>query len=601
MVEAANAVQAYLPVNGLSALDGHPAPLRYFYFWYVVCADLARLLHLPARASLAASCVWAVLGIFSLCSSSRSNTCLGSELGPSQDAVCWSLAVFGIMGLDVHAYACSAHQPERFIRISEIEWWHQDRTPSLTGSSGINSPHHLAAFACLLHDRATWFLHSTLRDNASSTRERQRNSDRRLLLASIFAGTVLSLRQLDASVLANGCCGQSLVIVWGSRPDTWQRQFRTRCRHSAGSGIVALVACTMAFYTSLQTTDGSEAVSANFISIRWRNYRLCSHFYQTKYHLVTSAIALMNSDVIAQAGVLTINFFDLGFFFFVLIHRIRHDANRRLTALERALWAFVMGTAIPYFFLSSASIASPNDLGVDSGLLLRVLLQLWAVPLVYQVWRERRRSATRSRHGWAFTLAAATLFVGLAGEIFQVAWERIYFPLVGSQTLAKQLDILTTDHLAQRLFNIREAYRAVDRTNDSPPASASVQYNPISPMQPALTFYSTHQIAAFDPGCGTGYGGDYTACLAVMPRLLALYGNTKGGIERARAGNDRQDGAASWGDTAEDAQAMCRELHLTFLIAESLDSVWLKPTSWVWTLDPLAANETVRVFRCPTT
>ncbi|MEO6922185.1 MAG: hypothetical protein ABI142_00005, partial [Bryocella sp.] len=54
------------PHNPLSALGGHPAPLRYYYFWYVLCALPAHLLHASPSAALAASSVWAGFALLSV-------------------------------------------------------------------------------------------------------------------------------------------------------------------------------------------------------------------------------------------------------------------------------------------------------------------------------------------------------------------------------------------------------------------------------------------------------------------------------------------------------------------------------------------------------
>jgi len=48
-----------------------------------------------------------------------------------------------------------------------------------------------------------------------------------------------------------------------------------------------------------------------------------------------------------------------------------------------------------------------------------------------------------------------------------------------------------------------------------------------------------------------------------------------------------------------DFAAMCERLHVRAIVAESTDSIWAKPNSWVWTEHPMVANETVRVMACP--
>jgi len=133
----------------------------------------------------------------------------------------------------------------------------------------------------------------------------------------------------------------------------------------------------------------------------------------------------------------------------------------------------------------------------------------------------------------------------------------------------------------------------------SAPDTEAVQFNPIGTMLPAETIYNDHQLAAWDTGCGTSYGGDYKACAPIYASLLQLFGNTQAGFEAGRAANDRQDGAAARVADSADFAAMCERLHVRAIVAESTDSIWAKPNSWVWTEHPMVANETVRVMACP--
>ena len=44
----------------------HAAPMRNYYFWYVLCASVARISHLPARAVVTSSCVWSGFALAAL-------------------------------------------------------------------------------------------------------------------------------------------------------------------------------------------------------------------------------------------------------------------------------------------------------------------------------------------------------------------------------------------------------------------------------------------------------------------------------------------------------------------------------------------------------
>ena len=42
---------------------GHAAPMRYYYFWYVVCGVVVKIAGVSARQAMTASCVWAGFGL----------------------------------------------------------------------------------------------------------------------------------------------------------------------------------------------------------------------------------------------------------------------------------------------------------------------------------------------------------------------------------------------------------------------------------------------------------------------------------------------------------------------------------------------------------
>jgi len=565
------------PLNGLSAIDGQPTHLRYFYFWYVVCADLAKLIHVPARAALAASCTWAAWALLSVFFLAVKYLL---DITRNLRRLCaLSLLALAVMGLDLIP-TIRLFVIHRLHPLPEIEWWHQDRTPSFL-SCTLYAPHHTAAFASCLTGLLVLFL--TVRP------AQERATWRQLLFATLVSGLCFGVAAgtsiLPTVVTAILCCVWAIDL-------TLQRQWRTLAA-LALSGIVALL-FAHTFLHELQSNSGAVS-SDSFMALHWRNADLILS-YQKKYAVLRSTHFLINGAVFL-IGTLLVNLCDLGFFFFVLVHRLRRDTRRTLLPGERALWAFFLGTSIPYLFLTTQSIASPNDLGVDAGFLLRLILQLWSVPWLYRLWQDRKHhiQPKPGMHSLALRLALSCLALGLFTQAIQIVWERTYFPLIGAQVIPKSLDVFTLDHLPERLYNIREANRTLDQTTPE----GSIQYNPIGIMQPALTLYSTHQIAAFDYGCGTGYGGDYTACQAIMPQLITLYGNTAAGFDKGITNNDRQDNAAPSIATAADAQAACRTLHLTALIAESTDSIWSQPTSWVWTMQPIVANSTVRIFACP--
>ena len=91
-----------------------------------------------------------------------------------------------------------------------------------------------------------------------------------------------------------------------------------------------------------------------------------------------------------------------GFLLVPLVMRARRDYNRLragevLSDGERMMWAIFLGAAIPGFFLSSAP-QGVNDLGRHAGLILRLVLIAWAVPLLWPYVVKLRRHEPSLSH-----------------------------------------------------------------------------------------------------------------------------------------------------------------------------------------------------------
>jgi len=578
MVEAAMR-SGVPPINGLSTLgvDGHAPHLRYYYFWYVVVAQMARALHIRAHAALAASCVWAGWGLIAaLFLALKYMAGIRSNLR----AKCFvSLLVGGVLGLDILPTALLWISP-RLHPYAEMEWWHQDRTPSFLGSV-LYAPHHMAAFCSLL----TGFLVLLL-----TVQEGGRRNWRGLIGATLFAGMAFAAAA-GTSLFPTFC----FVFVLG----LWAVDLARRRQWGTVGALAAagLLAVLLAHGYLQELSTGSSAASG-FANLGWRNDSFLAG-QQVRHHLLTGHGRIV-AAIARQPMVLLMDLFELGFYVLVLVHRLRRDLMRpgRLSVGQSAVWALVLGAAIPCFFLTSRATSGPNDLGVDAGLLLRLGLQLWAVSYVWELWQQRKETEHR-----ATAIFAGILFcLGLTAQVYQSVSERLYYAVIGSDIIHKQMDNFTKDHLAERMYNIRQAMREFDAmVPPSAPDTEAVQFNPIGTMLPAETIYNDHQLAAWDTGCGTSYGGDYKACAPIYASLLQLFGNTQAGFAVGRAENDRQDGAAARVADGADFTAMCNRLHVRAIVAESTDSIWAKPGSWVWTERPIVANDTVRVMACPAT
>ena len=575
------------PINGLSTLTsagfGHAPALRYYYFWYVLVAQVARPLHVSAQAALIASCAWAGWGLIAACLLALKYMAgLRDKLRQKSFVF---LLMLCVLGLDILPTAL-LWLSSKLHPYPEMEYWHQDRTPSFLGAV-LYAPHHIAAFCCLLVGFLALLL--TMR----SMNEKSIGTSR--IIAAIAFAAVAFAAAAGTSLFPTFTF-VFVLTIWAA--DLVRRKEFATLAALAASGLLALLLA----HPYLRELGAGSSAAAGFVNLAWRNNLFLAQ-QQVRHHLLINHGAVI-AALVRQPMVLVMDFFELGFYTFVLIAGVRAAIKRRrLTPGECALTALIAGAAIPAFFLTSTATSGPNDLGVDAGFVLRLGLQLAAVGWVWKLWHVRREQTHRTQTGparWAQRFAVLLFALGLSAQVYQSASERLYYPVVGGNLVHKQIDTFTHDQLAARLYNIRSAYRQLDGLlPPSAPDTHAVQFNPVGVMQPAETLFADRQVASWDTGCGTSYGGEYKLCGPAFANLLFLYGNTPAGVAAGRAENDREDGAAPVTATVADFKLTCRALHVDAIVAESTDPAWQRQDSWVWTAPVLVQNETVRVFGCP--
>src|ERR1035437_9041913 len=86
------------PANPLY-FPGHAQPMRYYYFWYVVCAMAARIGHVTARQAFIASSVWAGLGMAAILGLYVRH-CLGAVQGARRQILI-AIALLAVTGADL--------------------------------------------------------------------------------------------------------------------------------------------------------------------------------------------------------------------------------------------------------------------------------------------------------------------------------------------------------------------------------------------------------------------------------------------------------------------------------------------------------------------
>lgn len=579
------------PLNGLSTLSaeglGFAPHLRYYYFWFVFLAEIAAPLRLQPQAVLTASCIWAGWGFLASCFLSL-RYMLNLRQCSAQAAVLF-LALLCVLGLDILPTGLM-WLSRNYHPLLEMEWWRADRTPSFLGML-LASPHHLAAFCSLLCGTLLLFLSSQSPDKSGEPDQEAGPST----ATTAFAMAVTGLFFAVASGLAlfPTLCFAFGLSFWAV--DLVRRKRWRAIASLAGAGGIALL---LAHSYLTELSSGSSAAKGLLV-FAWRSDSFAGLELTRFAHLGSQRP--LTGFLLRLPAVAMLDFMEFGFYVFVFGAAIRNELLRpgRLSAGRCLWWSLLLGAAVPAFFLSSVATNGPNDLGFDSGFLLRLCLQLWAVGWLRLHWA--RRHAPRTLWGDVGLVSALALAIlGLSAQLYQVLSIRLYFPLVGSGRAHKQMDVLTRNHLSNRLYNIYVALQQFDReVPPSHPDTEAIQFNPIGVLLPPQVYFNTHQIASWDTGCGTSFGGEYGRCGPIFQSLLFLYGNTEQGVLRSRAQNTLQDAGANRVATATDLAAVCRQLRLRAVVADATDSIWAHPDSWVWTGPVLVANSTVRIISCP--
>ena len=283
----------------------------------------------------------------------------------------------------------------------------------------------------------------------------------------------------------------------------------------------------------------------------------------------------------------------------MLVYRLRKDFFSAMPPSRNAVdwWLVFAGFALPGFLLSSAALQSNNDLGRHAGMCMRFVLLLWATPLVLDYLDTRRAGRTVPGAGpllrLGTRLGVATLFLGLAGQLWQIVILRTYVPLVDAGAIAGYPVPLRFPHIAGRFYDLREAMQALNQRTS---ATAIVQSNPAGRLQAVVELYGRRQMAAGDPGCETPFGGNPSLCPAAA--LESLFGGP-GRSYQGEPSDVPRLGLQPDKVTVEAFTAACREQSLSAMIAVYSDPAWQDPQSWVWQLKPIFANRTARVYLCP--
>jgi hypothetical protein len=518
---------------------GHTVPLRYHYFWLMMCSLMNQIggASITARIASIAGTFWAGAGLIGLVL-----VCLRiwSPRDFFRRRAVAGLILLGITGLDIVPSLFFLFLYARGmigIALPSVEWWNEHVDWFLY--STIWAPHAIAAMiACFVAFLLLW-----------------RAPEGGLLRYGIPAGIALA-SSIGCSIYVTFVFSTFLAL-WTALT-LYKRWFRdTAALVTAGAAMIALAIPYLRDITTGVPGAGGPSVS----------------LFQFAVRPFSLAAILPVRGGLVNAALLPINYLlEFGFFFLIARYKWRkhRETGEPLSRLDLALTLMLATSLLICTFLKS-SVAS-NDLGWRGLLIAEFVLLLWAADLFPD------RDTLSFLNLRQRELLVVFFALGAAGSIYDLAIVRL-FPVLSDRGVVPPLDWMSPDRdLGHRTLAARTAY---DWLRSTTGATAAVQANPNVAFQDTFgLMYGDRPTVAEDRYCQVGFGGDLKECAPLVARLDEIF--PKKGIA-APAMHD-----------------ICSALRLDAVVAKDTDPPWHDPSSWIWTETPAYANRYVRVFTCTT-
>jgi hypothetical protein len=530
------------PVNPFF-FPGHGEPLRYHYFWLILCSlvDVAGGAFVGPRHAWIGGAVWCGAGFFALIALFfRLVFYRGPETFRRRTLI--GILLLGVTGLDIlpNALLWKMYSKGLIPTIQPtVEWWNE-QVDSFTWTA-LWEAHHLAGLvACLMAFLLLW--------------EAPRHTGAARRKYACIAGIALA-SSVGASIYIAFVFG-AFLMLW--TVVTVVRKWRAETASSVtAGGLCAVLALP---YLSSMTGGAASGGGAFPFVFCVRRFFFVDNILQAQGLGQAWRLTVVNAALLPLNYLLELGFFLVAGLLWWHRRRVRREP---LSRAELGIALMVATSLLICTFLRSTVIAN-NDLGWRGFLVAQFGLLLWSVDVLSD--RRYKRRA----------LLAAMIVLGAAGSVYDVFMLRLY-PVLADRGALPQLVWMSPDRkLGERNYALREAYEWAER---STPADAIVQFSPHVIWQDTPGFlYSNRQIAAADQSCLAGFGGDASLCAPMLAAANRLF--------------------PEHGQTAPQSSAACGSLGASLLIVKDTDAVWSVRDGWVWREKPLFSNAQVRVFGC---
>jgi hypothetical protein len=558
------------PANPLY-YGGSPGPMRYYYFWYVLCGAVAKMAHVSARQSFIASSIWAGFGLLVTIKLYARHF---FHWGRRQTWI--ALGLLFVMGADLVPSLGNAIL-QRSLN-GDIEWWSVDPIDGWPDSL-LWVPHHVASvFCCLI---AFLLLRRT-------TEEPLGKKFWPVVLAGVAFASAFGLSIWVAFGFALLMCAWLLWIAVKRHPDFRGLLLRVMCAGLLSAALLTPflveLASSLAHTASSSSTNTPAHTHMFSLSVR----KIIDSGLLTDLPLFT---ALNRSHPVLLDQALRILLLlpglamELGLYGAVLVLLLLAQHRKTLPAddaRDTALFFTISGLAMTLFL--SSSVINNNDFGYRAVMLPQFFLLLLTADVLGS-WSNPESApviaATPARRRLLYSLLA----LGVAGSVYGSCLLRLWLPLVATNAQSG------FGPLPQEAFEIRQAFVVLDRVA---PKDAVVAFRPLNPnvdrndavitpnefYQRLLVTNAGRQMLNAEPKCAIQFGGDPAACPEIRTATEQLY--------------------ASPSPTADWARDYCSRFGVQYLLIGHRDSNWDSNSGWAVTLPEIAKQPDFKIFQCGT-
>lgn len=535
-IAAAISRSGVLPQNPFF-FPGAPVPLRYHYFWYILCGAVQHLAGgaVSPRQALIAGTMWCGLGLMAIIPLYLRFFHPDGPTAIRQRSVV-GIAVLCVTGLDLIPALLLMKFGNRVQ--ADLDWWNEQIESWL--HSVLWVPHHVVALiACLTGFLLLWRPDKGPRVVFS------------VLLASLSFMTAVGCSVYVTLVFA------IFLALWtgGTLVTNRRKEFLL----FVCTGVLTLLFSWPHLRTLLPdnatTVSRAGATGSALFTFSVRSFTPAELLVTSSYPDKPWLVQLVN------AAFLPVNYFlEFGFFFIIgCIVLNRLCRSRGISREQIALWTLLGISVLVCTFFRSSVIAA-NDLGWRGILFAQFVLILWSV----DVWSSRATLESNARHWLRFTL-----LLGVAGTAYQGTMLRMFPILADSGIIAHHEWMSPDQQVGRRTLATRQAY---EQLRSLLPRDALLQFNPRNEMAGYLYGnYAEWQTVVLNSTCGSAFGGNDSDCRRVLTEVSRPFEEV-------------------------DYPRVPTPPSLAAVIFQDTDRLWGDRNAWIWKRRPLLANSYIRVI-----